>query len=268
MAIILKINKFPIEFEEALPILRKIEMAGFEAYFVGGSVRDTILGREIHDVDIATSAYPEEVKQIFNRTVDTGIQHGTVMVLDHGNGYEVTTFRTESTYQDYRRPDEVTFVRSLEEDLKRRDFTINALALSEDGTITDLFSGLDDMKNHLIRAVGIADERFNEDALRMMRAIRFSSQLDFDIESETEGAIYRHSHLLEKIAIERIHEEFVKMMKGTRPNLGLTKMIETQLSEHVPGFKGQQVILKHLSELNLQKMDEIKIWSLFAFGFK
>nr|WP_268913106.1 CCA tRNA nucleotidyltransferase [Lentilactobacillus sp. SPB1-3]MCZ0977246.1 CCA tRNA nucleotidyltransferase [Lentilactobacillus sp. SPB1-3] len=264
----MKINKFPIEFEEALPILRKIEAAGFEAYFVGGSVRDTILGREIHDVDIATSAYPEEVKQIFDRTVDTGIQHGTVMVLDHGNGYEVTTFRTESTYQDYRRPDEVTFVRSLEEDLKRRDFTINALALSENGEITDLFSGLDDMKNHLIRAVGVPDERFNEDALRMMRAIRFSSQLDFDIEPETEGAIDRHAHLLEKIAIERIHEEFVKMMMGVRPNLGLNKMIEMGLAKHVPDFKDQETALKQLSQLPLTGLDEIQIWALFAFGFK
>ncbi|MBW4947593.1 CCA tRNA nucleotidyltransferase, partial [Klebsiella pneumoniae] len=139
--------------------------------------RDNLLGLPIHDVDIATSAYPAEIKQIFKRTVDTGIQHGTVMILDHGNGYEVTTFRTETGYQDFRRPDSVTFVRSLEEDLKRRDFTINALAMRADGEIIDLFDGIADLKAHKIRAVGVADERFHEDALRMMRAVRFESQL-------------------------------------------------------------------------------------------
>lgn len=134
---IVRIVEIPTEFKEALPILQKIEAAGYEAYFVGGSVRDTILKRPIHDVDIATSAYPSEVKELFKKTVDTGIEHGTVMILDHGTGYEVTTFRTESGYQDYRRPDKVTFVRSLKEDLKRRDFTINALALSESGQVFD-----------------------------------------------------------------------------------------------------------------------------------
>ena len=130
-----KIEKLPAVFEPARPILQRIEQAGYEAYFVGGCVRDTILGDPIHDIDIATSAYPAEIKQIFNRTVDTGIEHGTVMILDHGVGYETTTFRTESGYQDFRRPDSVTFVRSLAEDLKRRDFTINALALKENGEV-------------------------------------------------------------------------------------------------------------------------------------
>ena len=166
------IKHLPPIFEPARPVLQKIEDAGFEAYFVGGCVRDTILGDSIHDIDIATSAYPSEIKAIFNRTVDTGIEHGTVMILDHGTGYETTTFRTESGYQDYRRPDKVTFVRSLSEDLKRRDFTINALALKENGEVIDLFNGLDDLKHHLIKAVGDPNERFHEDALRMMRAVR------------------------------------------------------------------------------------------------
>ncbi|MGO2223161.1 MAG: CCA tRNA nucleotidyltransferase, partial [Leuconostoc falkenbergense] len=138
----MKIEKLPQEFVQAQPILATLEQAGYEAYFVGGSVRDTLLGATIHDVDIASSAFPEEVKALFNRTVDTGIQHGTVMVLDHGEGYEITTFRTESTYTDFRRPDSVTFVRSLSEDLKRRDFTINALAMRHDGEVVDLFDGL------------------------------------------------------------------------------------------------------------------------------
>ena len=129
----MRIEQLPALFEPARPILATIEEAGFEAYFVGGCVRDLILHDPIHDIDIATSAYPAEIKQLFHRTVDTGIEHGTVMILDHGTGYETTTFRTESGYQDYRRPDSVTFVRSLSEDLQRRDFTINALAIKEDG---------------------------------------------------------------------------------------------------------------------------------------
>lgn len=185
------IKNLPIEFEEARPIMRAIEDAGYEAYFVGGSVRDTILGHAIHDVDIATSAYPEEIKKIFNHTVDTGIEHGTVMILDHGEGYETTTFRTESGYQDFRRPDEVTFVRSLKEDLKRRDFTINALAMRENGEVIDLFNGLDDLDNHIIRTVGEAYERFHEDALRMMRAVRFAGQLNFKIEQKNIIRNYR-----------------------------------------------------------------------------
>ncbi len=194
----MQIKNLPREFEIARPIVQNIEEAGFEAYFVGGSVRDTVLGLDIHDVDIASSAYPAEIKKIFKHTVDTGIEHGTVMVLDHGNGYEITTFRTESGYQDYRRPDKVTFVRSLAEDLKRRDFTINALAMKENGEIIDLFDGLTDLKNNLIKAVGNPEERFHEDALRMMRAVRFASKLDFMVEVNTLNAIKNHSELLEK----------------------------------------------------------------------
>ena len=149
----------PSEFQEALPVLEKIKAAGFEAYFVGGSVRDALLRRPIHDVDIASSSYPEETKQIFARTVDVGIEHGTVLVLENGGEYEVTTFRTEDVYVDYRRPSQVTFVRSLEEDLKRRDFTINALALDESGQVIDKFSGLKDLEQGLLRAVGLAEDR-------------------------------------------------------------------------------------------------------------
>ena len=225
----MKLTTFAPEFAEALPILEQIEAAGFEAYFVGGSVRDNLLGLPIHDVDIATSAYPAEIKQIFKRTVDTGIQHGTVMILDHGNGYEVTTFRTETGYQDFRRPDSVTFVRSLEEDLKRRDFTINALAMRADGEIIDLFDGIADLKAHKIRAVGVADERFHEDALRMMRAVRFESQLGFSVTETTQAAIEKHAALLEKIAIERIHVEFMKLMQRIERQNGLRTFIDTEI---------------------------------------
>ncbi|MFD1124488.1 CCA tRNA nucleotidyltransferase [Lentilactobacillus raoultii] len=263
-----RIKNIPNEFKLALPILRKIEAAGYEAYFVGGSVRDTLLNRPIHDVDIATSAYPSEVKALFKRTVDTGIEHGTVMILDHGTGYEVTTFRTESGYQDYRRPDKVTFVRSLKEDLKRRDFTINALALSEDGQITDLFGGLADMKAKIIRAVGNPEERFNEDALRMMRAVRFASQLNFKIEPQTLSGIYDHSQLLKKIAVERIHTEFVKMMLGQDAQNGLTLMIKSHLYQYVPGFTSRLIELQKIANAPFDLKNEVQVWSLFTSNFR
>ncbi|MBZ3775776.1 CCA tRNA nucleotidyltransferase [Lentilactobacillus otakiensis] len=267
MAIIVRMVEIPKEFHEALPILQKIESAGYEAYFVGGSVRDTILKRPIHDVDIATSAYPSEVKALFKRTVDTGIEHGTVMILDHGTGYEVTTFRTESGYQDYRRPDKVTFVRSLKEDLKRRDFTINALALAENGQVTDLFGGLEDMKKRIIRAVGDPNERFNEDALRMMRAVRFASQLDFKIEDETLAGISKHSELLEKIAVERSHTEFVKMMLGVDAENGLNIMLETNLYQHVPVLGQYLPQLQQIVASKFELTNEVQVWSLLAFRF-
>ena len=240
------IEQLPTEFKEAEPVLAQIEAAGFEAYFVGGCVRDTILGQPLHDIDIATSAYPSEIKAIFSRTVDTGIEHGTVMILDHGKGYETTTFRTETGYQDFRRPDEVTFVRSLAEDLQRRDFTINALALKRTGEVIDLFDGLHDLTNRLIRAVGNPDERFHEDALRMMRAVRFASQLDFEIDPETIQGITDNAHLLSKIAVERIQVELEKLFVGTNPTKGLQVMMETDLYEYTPTLADQSMTLKNL----------------------
>ena len=245
----MKINKMPLEFIEALPILETIENAGYEAYFVGGSVRDTLLSKPIHDVDIATSAYPEEIKKIFNRTVDTGIEHGTVMILDHGTGYETTTFRTESTYTDFRRPDEVKFVRSLDEDLKRRDFTVNALALTKDGEVIDLFGGVQDMSAKVLRAVGRPEERFHEDALRMMRAVRFAAQLDFTIDPDTQKAIAENAPLLANIAVERINVEFSKLMQGTSASYGLVEMIKSGLNQFMPGLSSTDQDLAAYAEL-------------------
>lgn len=260
------LKNLPAIFEPARPVLQRIEQAGFEAYFVGGCVRDTILGDHIHDIDIATSAYPSEIKAIFNRTVDTGIEHGTVMILDHGTGYETTTFRTESGYQDYRRPDHVTFVRSLAEDLKRRDFTINALALKENGEVIDLFNGLTDLKHHLIRAVGKPEERFHEDALRMMRAVRFASKLDFNIDTATEQGIKDNAPLLAKIAVERIRVEFEKMLMGQNPASGLAKFLETGLYRYCPGLDHQQAKLAALLPLSKwQLSSDAQVWSLMAW---
>ncbi|MCH4008308.1 CCA tRNA nucleotidyltransferase [Companilactobacillus sp.] len=257
----MRLEQLPKDFQKALPILKNIEEAGFEAYFVGGSVRDHILGLPIHDVDIATSAYPEEIKSIFKKTIDTGIKHGTVTVLMDDESYEITTFRTESGYQDYRRPDKVTFVRSLTDDLKRRDFTINALAVDHDGNVVDKFDGLTDLKNHLIKAVGVAEERFHEDALRMMRAVRFQSQLDFSIESKTEQAIADNAPLLEKIAVERVHEEFVKMMLGRAWKKGFKDFLRLDLAAHCPGFHDAiNNLTKLLKTDDVQMLDETMVW--------
>ena len=242
----MKLTHLPSEFQEALPILEKLKAAGFEAYFVGGSVRDAILGRPIHDVDIATSAYPEETKQVFARTIDVGIEHGTVLVLHGQQEYEITTFRTEDIYVDYRRPSQVSFVRSLEEDLKRRDFTVNAFALSEKAQIIDHFAGLTDLENQVLRAVGLAQERFNEDALRIMRGFRFAASLDFDIEEATFEAMKERAPLLEKISVERIFIEFDKLLTADFWRKGLEKLIASEAYQYLPDLQDKGACLQTL----------------------
>lgn len=235
--VIMKLESLPTEFNNARPILEKIHQAGFEAYFVGGSVRDALLKRPIHDVDIATSAYPAEIKQIFKRTIDVGIEHGTVLVLAEGGQYEVTTFRSESKYTDFRRPDKVEFVSDLTEDLLRRDFTINAFAMLADGEIIDSFDGLSDLANRTLRAVGKAEERFNEDALRVMRGLRFAAELDFTIEEATLAAMASHAFLLEKISIERIFTELDRLLVAENWRKGLFYLNETEVWKYLPGFE-------------------------------
>ncbi|HEL1616606.1 TPA: CCA tRNA nucleotidyltransferase [Streptococcus suis] len=248
----MKLNNLPSEFQEALPILEKIKTAGYEAYFVGGSVRDAILGRPIHDVDIATSSYPQETKQIFSRTIDVGIEHGTVLVLEGKKEYEITTFRTEEEYVDFRRPSQVSFVRSLEEDLKRRDFTVNAFALDEEAQIVDLFDGMTDLENRTLRAVGIPAERFNEDALRIMRGFRFAATLDFEIEPTTFTAMVETAPLLEKISVERSFIEFDKLLMADFWRKGLRAMIDSKAYNFLPDLagKGEQLasMLSSLAE--------------------
>jgi len=206
--------------QDVLWILRKLNEAGFEAYVVGGCVRDSLLGREPHDWDITTSAEPLEVKQVFRRTIDTGLKHGTVTVLNHGVGYEVTTYRADGDYSDHRRPDQVSFTRSLEEDLKRRDFTVNAMAYNPKDGLVDLFEGEKDLlEKKVIRAVGDPDERFDEDALRILRAGRFSAQLGFTIEENTRDAITRHVKDLEYVSAERIEAELTKLICSPHPEV-------------------------------------------------
>lgn len=263
----MKVNPLPQEFVQARPVIEKLEEAGYEAYFVGGSVRDIMMDHPIHDVDIATSAYPSEVQATFSHTIDLGIEHGTVLVLLNDDQYEVTTFRTESTYQDYRRPDHVTFVRSLKEDLKRRDFRMNALAMNAKGEVIDLFDGLDDIRHHRICAVGDAYERFHEDALRMMRAVRFASQLDFDIEEQTYEAICEHHALLKKISIERIQIEWLKMMAGVNPKKGLEGFISSGCFESCPQMAGKEKELRHLLDCVTTGVTEAQAWLLLAASF-
>ena len=264
----MKITNLPEVFTAALPVLKQINEAGYEAYFVGGSVRDLLLNRHIHDVDIATSAYPMEIKQIFKKTIDTGIKHGTVTVLYEGESYEITTFRTESGYQDFRRPDHVTFVQNLSEDLKRRDFTINALAMDVAGNVIDHFDGLGDLDKHLIRAVGKAENRLHEDALRMMRAVRFMSQLQFTLEPETEQAISDNHELLSKISVERIRDEFVKMGIAPGSQKAFQIFLDTGLSEEVPGFKGKKENLALYPQLNFSPTTEANLWALMIILLK
>ncbi len=210
-------------------ILNRIGQAGFEAYAVGGCVRDSLLGREPQDWDITTSALPAQVKEIFKRTIDTGIQHGTVTVMIDHVGYEVTTYRIDGEYEDARHPREVSFTASLLEDLKRRDFTINAMAYNEEAGLVDAFDGMRDIKEKIIRCVGEARCRFEEDALRMMRAVRFSAQLGYEIEEETTKAIKELAPNLKKVSVERIQAELIKLLESEHPDY-LRKAYETGLT--------------------------------------
>lgn len=259
----MSIQKEPL-FLEALPVMQQLVDAGYEAYFVGGSVRDMLLHKPISDVDIATSATPQEVKEIFSHTVDVGIEHGTVMVIHHKEGYEVTTFRTEEGYEDFRHPDKVTFVRSLEEDLKRRDFTINALAIGIDDQLIDFFDGIGDLERQCIRCVGDAKERFNEDALRMFRAVRFVGQLGFQIEEETKNAISLLKMNLSKVAVERMKVEFEKMIQSSYRKDALKLFVETGLYQACPLFDGKEDILLKLAEFPLKEMSVLQAWILFV----
>ena len=224
-------------------VIRKLEEAGFEAVFVGGAVRDYLLGKEASDYDIATSATPVEVKQIFTHTIDVGIAHGTVMVLLEDEPVEVTTYRTESTYTDHRRPDEVNFVRSLIDDLKRRDFTMNAIALTLTGKLIDPFGGITDLQQRKIRAVGNAADRFHEDALRMIRAVRFSSVLGFDIEKSTLQAIESNAEKIRYVSVERIKVEMDKLWRGMEPGKAIAILKETGLAENLPLFPNDIAII-------------------------
>lgn len=257
-------------------IINTITAAGFEAYVVGGCVRDSLLGRTPQDWDITTSATPSQVKSLFSRTIDTGIQHGTVTVMLDKEGFEVTTYRIDGKYEDNRHPKEVTFTPSLEEDLRRRDFTINAMAYNEEAGLVDLFGGLNDMEKKMIRCVGDAGERFGEDALRILRAIRFSAQLGYTIEGQTRAAIRELAGSLSQISAERIQVELVKLLVSPHPDylrdaweLGVTrvilpefdKMMETPQNHPHHQYNVGEHTLHALLEVEADK--ELRLTTLF-----
>ena len=232
--ILLKIN-LPKDVKYIIDVLSQ---NGFEAYAVGGCVRDSILGRVPGDWDITSSALPQQVKALFRRTIDTGIQHGTVTIMLGKTGYEVTTYRIDGDYEDSRHPKNVEFTPNLEEDLKRRDFTINAMAYNDEHGIVDIFDGMNDIDRKLIRCVGNAHDRFTEDALRILRAVRFSAQLGFEIDEATGRAARELAPTLVKISRERIHTELNKLLLSDNPDyfavvyeLGVMKVIIPELSD-------------------------------------
>ncbi len=233
--------------EKANFIIKTLSDAGFEAYVVGGCVRDSILGRNPQDWDITTSAAPLKVKELFRRTVDTGLRHGTVTVMLGEEGFEVTTYRLDGVYEDGRHPKEVTFTACLEEDLKRRDFTINAMAYNDEAGLVDLFDGLGDIERKVIRCVGDPMERFSEDALRMLRAVRFAAQLGYEIDGGTQEAIKKLSKNLEKISAERIHTELIKLLVSDHPG-ELVKAYETGMTKvFLPEFdEAMETPQKHI----------------------
>lgn len=251
--------------EKAKYIINKIREAGFEAYVVGGCVRDSILGRKPEDWDITTSAKPEQVKALFPRTIDTGIAHGTVTVMLEKEGFEVTTYRIDGKYEDSRHPKEVTFTPNLVEDLKRRDFTINAMAYNEEAGLVDIFGGIEDIENKMIRCVGDARARFGEDALRIMRAIRFSAQLGYNIEEKTREAIQELAPNLQNISAERIQVELVKLMLSPHPDtlrvayeLGVTAVILPEFDKAMDTPQNHPHHMYTVGEHTLQGLLQIK----------
>lgn len=224
--------------EDVKLIISSLEQAGYEAYAVGGCVRDTLLGKEPNDWDITTNALPDQMKTVFKRTIDTGIQHGTITVLVGKNTYELTTFRIDGEYEDNRHPKQVEYTNNLVEDLKRRDFTINAMAYNDSVGIVDEFNGMADLENRVIRCVGNATERFSEDALRIMRALRFAAQLDYTIEENTMAAIKQLCNNLKTISVERINAELTKLLVSPNPGIlrlayetGVLEVILPQLAD-------------------------------------
>lgn len=223
-------------FKEANTILDTLQKNGFEAYYVGGSVRDYLMDVSIGDIDITTNALPEDIQNIFPRTIDVGVEHGTVIVVINKTPFEVTTYRTETTYSDYRRPDSVSFTTSIKEDLARRDFTMNAVAMDRMFKIYDPYNGQLSIKNKEIVTVGDPYERFNEDALRMLRAIRFVSQLDFKLNESTFNGIVKLASNVQYISVERIVQELKKLYSGVNVSHAKSLLIDSQMLNFIPYF--------------------------------
>jgi tRNA nucleotidyltransferase (CCA-adding enzyme) len=253
-----------VKLKLAKQILHTLESHGFQAYLVGGCVRDLLLARPIEDIDICTSAKPAEVMALFSKTVPTGIPHGTITVIEAGYAFEVTTFRSEEGYTDFRHPDKVHFVKSLRKDLSRRDFTINAMAMDKSGQLFDYFGGMRDLELRMIRTVGPAENRLSEDALRMLRAIRFSSQLGFAIDQDIFAAIKKQVKKIQKIAMERITEELCKLVLGEYVNLGLKMLTNSELY-HYPPFNLIQRGVADAQQYDLSVLSELERWAMLLY---
>ena len=256
-------------FDIGKSLIKEIKKQGHQAYFVGGAVRDLILKRSVHDIDIATSALPEEVSRIFKKVVPTGLKHGTVTVVVDDIPFEITTYRKEGKYTDFRHPDQVFFVNNLEEDLARRDFTMNAMAMDENDHILDPFCGQADISQTLIRTVGNANDRFLEDPLRMLRAVRFAAQLNFTIEKQTWDAMKEHASFVQNIAIERIKQELDKILAAAAPDLGIQLLYKSQLIYWIKGLNIPSLLQSDFYEIGKQ-MKQSKIsfirWSIWLNG--
>ncbi|AXI11153.1 CCA tRNA nucleotidyltransferase [Oceanobacillus zhaokaii] len=239
---------FTQPFLAAKPILEHIEKHHHQAYFVGGCVRDFLLQRPIGDIDITTSATPEQIQEIFPKVIPVGIEHGTVVVRHEHQSYEVTTFRVDGDYIDKRHPDSVTFIDNIDKDLERRDFTINALAMNIKGEILDLFDGKSDLKAKIIRTVGNGVERFSEDSLRIIRALRFASQLGFTIDDETFNAMMHVKQEIEGLAMERITNEFTKLFSGAFVDLGIHYLQKLEIHQYLPIFHEHPELMYNLPE--------------------
>lgn len=246
-------------------IIQTLNAHGYEGYAVGGCVRDTMLGRIPQDWDITTSAKPEQVKSLFAHTIDTGIQHGTVTVMLDHIGYEITTYRIDGEYEDARHPKEVTFTSNLIEDLKRRDFTINAMAYNDKQGLVDAFDGEGDLKRGIIRCVGNPQERFTEDALRMLRAVRFAAQLGFTIEEETREAVKALAPTIQKVSAERIQVELVKLLVSNHPEemrtvyeLGLSRQILPELDRMMATPQHNKHHIYSVGEHTIHALQEVR----------
>lgn len=254
------------QFLDLVPILEKLQSLNFEAYFVGGSVRDLLINRSIHDIDITTNATPPQIKKAFKHIENySGEKHGTVLALVDEQPIEITTFRIDGDYLDGRHPETVSFTNDLKEDLARRDFTINSLALDQNGQVTDFFNGLLDLNQKIIRAVGDPNQRFDEDGLRMIRAIRFAAQLSFKIEPNTLNSISNNKEKLSNISVERKRDEIEKLMLTDNPNLGLQLINQTELYRYLPSGKGQ---FEFKNNLKQKPNNKIQAWYLFRNYWK
>ncbi|MGX9930420.1 CCA tRNA nucleotidyltransferase [Virgibacillus salarius] len=243
------IDMYNESFQKAIKVIERIEGYHHQAFFVGGCVRDYLLNRPVGDIDIATSATPEFLQEIFHNVIPVGIEHGTVIVRFEKESFEVTTFRVDGSYSDQRHPDSVTYIDKIDKDLARRDFTINALAMSRHGAIIDLFQGKQDLENRIIRTVGNGRERFMEDPLRIIRALRFSSQLGFKIDETTLKHMKQVKQQIGNLAIERITNEFTKFFAGNYISQGCTYLRDTGVYKYLPVFKDHEQLFHDVASI-------------------